>query len=209
MKSIKKISLVALAAILSITFANAQVGVQAGYSMMKTTVDNSKASNGFHVGPIYNMSLQGPISLQYGLLYNLYLSSDDKTTGSGDLRTGAVITRTAHQFDVPVRVAATFPIASSISAFAFAGPNFNLGLASGSSTQAWALGKKAGDPVKVDYYEDKNISRFNLQLGLGAGLQYSNMGVKFSYDFGLLDMHKSDAIDYKVNGLKVGLFYNF
>ena len=49
MKSLKKISLVALAAILSVSFANAQVGIQAGYS--SSTDANSDASlNGFHAG---------------------------------------------------------------------------------------------------------------------------------------------------------------
>ncbi|NLI73123.1 MAG: porin family protein [Bacteroidales bacterium] len=208
MKSIKKISLVVLAAVLSITFANAQVGVQAGYSMMKSTVDNSKASNGFHVGPIYNMSLQGPISLQYGLLYNLYVasSSTDKV-----LNSWVTTTNTNHQIDIPVRVAGTFPLSSGLSAFVFAGPNFNLGLAGKTSVATYVDGKKS-DKLSgsgKDIYEDKDLSRFNLQLGLGAGLQFNNMGVKASYDFGLLDMYKSDLLDYKVNGLKVGLFYNF
>lgn len=208
MKSIKKISLVALAAILSITFANAQVGVQAGYSMKKSTLEKAKAMSGFHVGPIYNMSLQGPISLQYGLLYNLYVtsSSTDKV-----LNSWSTTTATDHQLDIPVRVAGTFPLSSGLSVFVFGGPNFNLGLAGKTSVATYVDGKKS-DTLSgsgKNIYENKDLSRFNLQLGLGAGLQYSNMGVKFSYDFGLLDMHKSDLLDYKVNGLKVGLFYNF
>lgn len=205
----KKLSLVAMALILSVGLASAQVGLQAGYSTAKSSADNSKAMNGFHVGPVYNMTIQGPISLQYGLLYNMYMQTQDLTAGSGNLRTGLETKYTNHQIDIPVRVAVAFPLNSSLSVFAFGGPNFNLGLASNGSTQTWALGKEVGDPVKSNAYDNKDLSRFNLQLGVGAGLQFNNMGVKFSYDFGMLDMDKSDAINYKVNGLKVGLFYNF
>lgn len=208
MKSIKKISLIAVAAIMSISFASAQVGIQAGYSSAKSTVEDSEAMGGFHVGPIYNMTIQGPISLQYGLLYNLYMdkSSTDKVANSW-IETNS----TAHQIDIPVRVAASFPVGSGLSAFVFAGPNFNLGLAGKTTVSTYVDGNKS-DGLSWegrDIYEDKDLSRFNLQLGLGAGVQYNNMGVKFSYDFGMLDMHKSDNINYKVNGMKVGLFYNF
>ncbi len=185
MKSIKKITLVALAAVLSISFASAQIGIQAGYSMSKVNDKDADAISGFHVGPTYNMTIQGPISLQYGLLYNFVTSEILPKT-----------TYTSHSLDIPVRVAATFPLTSGFSAFGFAGPNFNLGLADNI------------DNTNL-FEQDKDRSRFNLQLGLGAGLQYNNIGVKFGYDFGLLDMHKSDIIDYKNNGLKVGLFFNF
>ncbi|HHT23743.1 MAG TPA: porin family protein [Bacteroidales bacterium] len=193
MKSIKKITLVALAAVLSISFATAQVGLQAGYSMTKSNDKNAEGMNGFHVGPTYNMTIQGPISLQYGLLYNFVTSEIAPKT-----------TLTNHSFDIPVRVAATFPLTSGLSVFGFAGPNFNIGLADNFKV---AIGDNSATTNL--YEQDKDRSRFNLQLGLGAGLQYNNMGVKFGYDFGLLDMHKSDAINYKNNGLKAGLFFNF
>lgn len=209
MKSIKKIFLVAIATLLSISFASAQFGVQAGFSMTKTAEKDADGINGFHVGPTFNLTIQGPISLQYGLLYNLYIESE-KT--DKEYNSWLVTKSTLHQIDIPVRVAATFPLSGGISAFAFAGPNFNFGLAGNSSLTTYIDGKKSdkfsfvGDDI---YKTDKDLSRFNLQLGLGAGFQYDNMGVRFSYDFGLLDMHKSDAINYRDNGLKVGLFFNF
>ena len=208
MKSIKKIALIAVAAIMSISLASAQVGIQAGYSSAKSSSENSEAMGGFHVGPIYNMSIQGPISLQYGLLYNLYLdkNSTDKVANSW-VETNS----TMHQFDIPVRVAAAFPLSDGVSAFVFAGPNFNLGLAGKTSVSTYIDGERS-DALSWegrDIYDDEDLSRFNLQLGLGAGLQYNNMGVRFSYDFGMLDMHKSDAVDYKMNNMKIGLFYNF
>lgn len=157
MKSIKKISLVVLAAVLSITFANAQVGIQAGYSMSKIADKDVKAENGFHVGPIYNMSIQGPISLQYGLLYNMYInkSSESVTLPLIGTITGSS-THSMHQLDIPVRVAATFPLSSGVSAFAFAGPNFNIGLADNLKV---AVNSKS---TTTSLYENENHSRFQL-----------------------------------------------
>lgn len=186
-KAFKKIALVAAAAVLSISFASAQIGIQAGYTSNTNSVANESAMSGFHVGPTYNMNIQGPISLQYGLLYN-YLTRSTNFTNS-----------TQHALDIPVRVAATFPLSGNVSIFGFAGPNFGIGLV---------------DQVKIsnvitDYYDTDSRSRFNLQLGAGAGLQFNRFGAKFSYDFGMLDLDKTGLYDRKVNSMKVGLFYNF
>ena len=193
MKSIKKISLVALATILSISFASAQVGIQAGYTSNKSSVENSKAMNGFHVGPIYNMSIQGPVSLQYGLLYN-YVTASSTVLGI----TGK---STNHSIDIPVRVAASFPFASGFSSFVFAIPAFNIGLANPITNSL------TND--KLDLYKDFDMQRFDLMLGAGAGLQYNNIGLKFSYDFGMLNRYKDADPAQTVNSMKVGLFYNF
>ena len=69
MKTSRKISFVLLAAMLSIGFANAQLGIQAGYSNSKDA-NSDAALNGFHAGLVYNLPIQGAVSLQYGLLYN-------------------------------------------------------------------------------------------------------------------------------------------
>ena len=200
MKAIK-LSMVALATVLSFGIASAQtgLGVQAGYSMHKSTEKDSKALNGFHVGPTYELGIQGPISMQYGLLYNFATYSETTASVKSSI--------TSHSLDIPVRVAATFPLSSGVSAFVFGGPNFNIGLANNF---------KDGDLSK-DLYKDhellgvtiKGQSRFDLQLGLGAGLKYNNMGLRVSYDFGMLNRIKDADPAYKFNDLKVGLFYNF
>ncbi len=210
MKSIKKITLVALAAILSISFASAQVGIQAGYSM-STNVNSEISLNGFHVGPIYNMSIQGPISIQYGLLYN-YLSKKSEGTIVGITGTS---TTTAHRLDIPFRVAASFPFGNGINAFVFAGPNFNFGLMQKTEGSAdfWGIGSASsgGDNIyTLKMSGDKKLySPFDLQLGVGGGIQFNNFGVKVGYDWGMLDRNNSDNFVWKNNDLKVGVFYNF
>lgn len=204
MKSIKKFALIAAAAILSVSFASAQVGIQAGYSWLKET-DTSRPLQGFHVGPVYNMAIQGPISIQFGALYGFH-SRKEIEVKWGSLLDGKSTT-TAHQIDIPVRVAASFPFGSGLSAFVFGGPNFNFGLALTNKTTGTLLGVK--DNGTYNLYKNGDISRFNLQLGLGAGLKYNSMGVRFNYDFGLLDMNKRNNNNYRIDGMKIGLFYNF
>lgn len=203
MKSMKKISLIALVAIFSISFASAQVGLQAGYSI-STNANNEISLNGFHAGPIYNLSIQGPVSLQYGVLYN-YLTGKNKV-GTVDVKT------TAHRLDVPFRVAASIPLSSGISAFVFGGPNFNFGLSEKKTYEGTITGYSvSGENIYKTEMADgkKQFSMFDLQLGAGAGLKFNNLGVKFSYDWGMLDRDNSDSGIWKNNDMKVGLFVNF
>ena len=201
MKSLKKISLVALVAILSISFANAQVGIQAGYS--SSTDANSDASlNGFHAGLVYNMAIQGPVSLQYGLLYN-YLTTKNDYWGIANSTT------TAHRLDLPVRVAATFPLSGTMSAFIFGGPNFNYALSQKTKVETSLGSAETASIYKSEMTDgEKRYSPFDLQLGAGAGLKFNQLSVRFSYDWGMLDRDNSDAI-WKNNDMKVGIAYNF
>ena len=201
MKSIKKITLVALAAVLSISFATAQVGIQAGYSM-STNVNSEVSLNGFHVGPTYNLTIQGPISLQYGLLYN-YLTKKNESFATTK-------TTTAHRIDLPVRVAASFPFGNGISAFVYGGPNFNFGLSQNSNFGVGSISAYGKNIYTLKKSDDKSLySPFDLQLGVGGGIQYNNFGVKVGYDWGMLDRDNSDNFVWKNNDLKVGLFFNF
>ncbi len=201
MKSIKKISLVAIAAILSISFASAQVGLQAGYSSSKDAESNSSLS-GFHVGPTFNLGIQGPISLQYGLLYN-YLTTKNDYWGLANATT------TAHRLDLPVRVAASFGIGNGLSAFVFGGPNFNFGLSQTTKVESGIGSVEASNIYSREMSDGKKLySPFDVQLGVGGGLQYNNFGVKVGYDWGMLDRDNSNGV-WKNNDLKVGLFYNF
>lgn len=201
MKAIK-LSMVAMATVLTFGFANAQdgTGLQAGYSTETTKQgDNTSILKGFHVGPTYEMSIQGPISLQYGVLYN-YL-----TASTGFM--GITGTETKHTVDIPVRLAATFPLVNGVSAFAFGGPNFNIGIAD--NIKVSALGLSSTTNLYSDNDLDIKYSRFDVQLGAGVGLKYKNFGVKASYDWGLLNRLKDADPTVTANALKISLFYNF
>ena len=198
MKSIKKISILAVAAILSMGIANAQVGLQAGYNKSFNTSANSTL-DGFHVGPTYNMTIQGPVSLQYGLLYN-YLT---KSEGSN-----ITLKTTAHRVDVPVRLAAGFPLGNTVKLYVFGGPNFDFGIAQSISGDLNIGGTDIGGEIK-NIYENKDYSRFDLQMGAGAGVQFGKLGVRVSYDWGMLDRYKPETSEWKNNDLKASLVFSF
>ncbi len=198
MKITKKLSALLLVAVLSIGMATAQVGVQVGYTNSKNKKENFKALQGFHVGATYDMSIQGPVSLQYGLLYNLGQSSQKILSLEH--------TYTHHSIDIPVRVAFTYPV-GMLKLTAFAGPNFNYGIAYTNKYEVkTALGKI--EKKSANMYDDDKYSRFNLQLGGGLAVQYGKIGVKASYDLGLIETYKDDK-DSKFSAFKVGVFYNF
>ncbi len=197
-----KFSLVILATL--VTFgASAQIGIQAGYSYEKQTISFSSLSisntlNGFHVGPVYEMTVQSPVSLQYGLLFNRLTGKDKNSETS--------TTETLMSLDLPVRVAVSFPIQTGLNAFVFGGPNFNYGLSYKDKT-----GSVTTDMYKMDENNDgkKDISRFDVQLGVGAGLKYNAITLRFSYDWGLLDRYTIDPGKFKANDMKISLAYMF
>ncbi|VBB48036.1 conserved exported hypothetical protein [uncultured Paludibacter sp.] len=199
MKTIK-LSLVALATLFSFTFANAQFGLQAGYSTQNqtTSVDGNEAGSnsisGFYIGPVYEMSVQGPVSLTYGLLYS-YLTGDHWSSLLPDPK------MVGHQLDLPVRVQFGFPVAEDISLIGFAGPNFS-----------FVVSEKVGDTNLADVKMEngkKKYSPFDVQLGLGAGVKFKMLTLKASYDWGMLDRENSDTQTIKANDLKIGIAYNF
>lgn len=200
MKTIK-LSLVALATVLTMGAA-AQVGIQAGYSsesqkttgtILGFTASTTTTLNGFHVGPIIDMNVQGPVGFQTGLLYN-YL------TGTGVNNKKIV----AHEIDLPVRLTVAFPVSDAVSVFAFGGPNVN-----------YALSQKTdgGDNIyslKNPLNNDKKIlSPFDFQLGVGGGLKWNKLTLKAGYDWGMFNKTSIDNATFKSNVLKAAVAYNF
>ncbi len=213
MKSIKKIFLVAIAAVLSIGIASAQAGIQAGYGTQTRTFDNSAMSliqgdqitlSGFHVGPVADLKIQGPISLQYGLFYN-YLTANKNIFLSE-------VKLTSHSLDLPFRVKASFPFGNGLSLFVFGGPNFSYSIAELIDIDG---NRFSGGQDNESIYTWKNLSGdkmyapFDLQLGAGAGLQFKALSVRFSYDWGMLDKDNSENGIWKNNDMKIGVALSF
>ncbi|MBP1663248.1 MAG: hypothetical protein H6Q19_388 [Bacteroidetes bacterium] len=206
MKAIK-LSLVALAAFF-VMGANAQVGLQAGYSNSKET-GNGLSLNGFHVGPAAEITVQGPISLQYALLYNYLTRTDEASILGQTVKT----TTTAHMLDLPVRIAANFPTNNGLGVFIFAGPNFNYALSQKTKASTSGILEGSYDTDNIYTLEMTNgkkmYSPFDLQLGVGGGIKYKSISLSASYDWGMLDRDNTDNGVWKNNDLKISLGYNF
>lgn len=186
--------------------AKAQVGVQAGYS---NSMDASNNSNiyGFHAGPVGEIRLQGPLSLQYGLFYN-YLTNSSETTLLG---TTTTTTTVGHALDLPVRLAFTFPLAEGLNVFAFGGPNFNYAISNKTDAVMTGVIDMTVEGGNLYALEDNNNNKiynpFDVQLGIGGGLTFNDVTVRISYDWGITDRDRRDNAVWKNNDLKISLAY--
>lgn len=205
MKKIR-FGLVVLAAFLCVG-ASAQVGVVAGYSS-SAAVGSDETLNGFHVGPAAELDIQGPISLQYGLMYN-YLRNSSQATVFGQT---SEATTTAHTLDLPVRLTAKMAIGEGLNLFVFGGPNFNYAISQktkGDSSGAIDVSVEGENIYKAEYASGKKTySPFDLQLGVGAGLGFKDVSVRVNYDWGMLDRDNREDTEWKNNDLKLSLVFN-
>lgn len=205
MKKIR-FGLLALVVMMSVG-ASAQVGLVAGYSN-SVAVGSDENLNGFHIGPAAEIDIQGPISLQYALMYN-YLRNSSEATVIGQT---VESTTTAHTLDLPIRLTAKMALGEGLNLFVFGGPNFNYAISQktkGSITGAVDTSIE-GDNIYKDEYASgkKTYSPFDLQLGVGAGLGFKDISVRVSYDWGMLDRDNREDFEWKNNDLKLSLVFN-
>ena len=205
MKKIR-FGLLALVVMMSVG-ASAQVGLVAGYSN-SVAVGSDENLNGFHIGPAAEIDIQGPISLQYALMYN-YLRNSSEATVIGQT---VESTTTAHTLDLPVRLTAKMALGEGLNLFVFGGPNFNYAISQktkGSITGAVDTSIE-GDNIYKDEYASgkKTYSPFDLQLGVCAGLGFKDISVRVSYDWGMLDRDNREDFEWKNNDLKLSLVFN-
>ena len=205
MKKIR-FGLLALVVMMSVG-ASAQVGLVAGYSN-SVAVGSDEYLNGFHIGPAAEIDIQGPISLQYALMYN-YLRNSSEATVIGQT---VESTTTAHTLDLPVRLTAKMALGEGLNLFVFGGPNFNYAISQktkGSITGAVDTSIEGENIYKAEYASGKKTySPFDLQLGVGAGLGFNDISVRVSYDWGMLDRDNREDFEWKNNDLKLSLVFN-
>ena len=116
--------------------------------------------------------------------------------------------------DVPVRLKLGFPVVSDVTLFAFAGPQMNFGIAQNVENRTVVFGSEVItniDRYKADVDDDGNydMNRFDLQLGLGAGLQFKNIQLQVGYDWGMFDLNKRENTEWKRNQLTASVIYGF
>lgn len=216
MKKSVKFLLVAVLAVFAIE-ANAQLGVKLGYSNLSQRAKSNGvvvkpgALNGINLGVFYDIALPvSGLSIRPGLGY---------TYGGCEIAEfmGTSAKQREHFLNIPVDVKYTYRINNNFRVYAFAGPKFAIGLAStfvatsdgdkGVYNNYTGKMKMNGDAVDTGD-EEGSFSRFDIGLGLGAGVQYGRAFFEFGYDWGLLNRYKGDLADnatYKMSQLFVGV----
>ena len=212
----KKIYFILVAAVMFIAAdAKAQFGVGVGYNLLNTTTTIADESeddslNGFYIEATYGFNLLngnwGTLGIEPGLRYTFGGETEHEEIFG--IKTRASFTE--HYLDIPVHVKYGIEIIpSALNIHAFAGPVFSVGLAS-------TLKATAGDTtVKTNNYEDSDYGRFDLKIGVGAGVTIAErVNVKVGYNFGMLNRYTGEQVKdfkYKTNTsvFYVGAGFNF
>ena len=100
--------------------------------------------------------------------------------------------------------------------FAFAGPDFNIGLAQTEDVKFTATvldpapSNPLNYPVSGTYnLYDNDLRRLNIQLGAGGGLQWKNYRVKSGYDWGINNISQNKNRSQKMKGWYITFEYEF
>ncbi len=200
-KIILTLALVAAAA----TSAMAQFSVGAGYLNQTTTSkytsgsSTSKsdiASQGFYVGADAAYNLGYGVSVVPGIYYG-YLTNGSESNVAG-LASIKGSTK-SHYIAVPVNFKYGIGLGDMLNAFVYAGPQFELGLSSKTTTTGTVIGQ-SGSTTVDNYGDDSTLNRFNISLGAGIGVDVAEMvRINFGYHYGLLNMYNGSDSNYKVN----------
>lgn len=196
----KKVFAIAAALMMLATAANAQ-SFGAGY--VQSTA-NSVASNGFYAGFGYSAEIMPGLNLNPGLYYE-FLTNSNGVGGSWVSVSGKT---TEHYVNVPLHLSYGINFAPTFKVFAYGGPTANVGIASNTVTTVSTV--VGGGSNNHDNYKDSNYGRFDIMLGVGAGIEVmKKFRLTVGYDWGMLDRDNSDNHVYKRNRLMAGAAFIF
>ncbi len=172
--------------------------ISAGYI---NSLDRGRAEvdfSGVYFGLSYNFPINENMGVAPGIYYSYTRKSNARCWGQYIFYSGAKIQE--HYLDFPVCFNYRHDFTENISARAFAGPTFSLGLSSSIEY----------DSKTYNGYE-KDYSRFDVMVGGGVSVEFrKKYGVLIGYDFGLLDKNKEDSgPHHKRNKFYVGVSYMF
>lgn len=201
------ITLIAAAVMMTIatnSFAQMQVGAGFLHSNEQITLTGidpvDVGINGAYAGLSYNLPIAGNFGIAPGLYYSLLMSNE--STNVVGINLGSKVRE--HYVNVPVYLNFGFNLGQNAKLFLFAGPTAQFGVAS--TTELSAGSASTG---KFDRYKDGNLSRTNVLLGGGLGLNISKFQITLGYDQGLFDLDTTDGTKITKSYAKAGIAYLF
>ena len=177
-----------------------EIGFQQPNQRSDSTTNNT-FFNGGKVGFLVDFNLPYHLGIQTGLRYELtygtnkqhYRSADNSHVTVEYIRHDML----KHALSIPIRLVYTQQLWRELALTAYTGPTFQIGLAYtdkpfnalSDTTLNWIIHNSPDKSLfhieNHDYYSDKQFYRFNLQWGLGAGLQWRHFRLEGGYNFGL------------------------
>ena len=174
--------------------AYAQLAVGAGYynatdkihaTMLGTEYNETSSLNGAYVGATYEIDLS---SVTEGLGFEPGLNALLGFGKEGDAN------RTDIALQLPLNFKYSYELDGDLKIFGLAGPALQFGLINKDKEE------NGGVTVTTNYYDPdfaQQLSRFNVLLGLGAGIEFGGkFQIRFGYEFGLLPLYNEN--DFKV-----------
>ncbi|MFW9598147.1 MAG: outer membrane beta-barrel protein [Paludibacter sp.] len=218
-------SIALLLIIASNSLYSQKFGIEAGYVQHERYGDQFKTTyfNGAKLGLNVEFGLKNNFSLLSGALYSVVYSSNTQNYTVSD----SVNYKTFnHTIEVPLHLQYTLPVSKNLKFFAFAGPKLNFGLAQPQKVTVVLSGDHVlptiPDNMKPfmrtesesysdnDLYVKSIISRINLQMSVGGGVQFKNYQLRSGYDFGIHSINKVDSGSMlRQRGWYVSLVYKF
>jgi hypothetical protein len=149
------------------TSASAQFGVKLGYVATQNLIKGGNVNeSGMQVGVLaginYDVPLTGGLSMRPGVNY-IYVGANVEDERERD-----------HTLAIPIDLKWAFDLGYEKSLYVTAGPKANIGLLFENN-------------IYGDVYKGGMYNRFDLQLGLGMGMQTGPLLLELGFDMGLMN----------------------
>lgn len=180
--------------------ANAQFSIGAGYLNRTNNISfegtsNSYTLNGFYAGLDAGYNIGYGVRIAPGIYYS-YIAGRTVIPGGRD--EGNYY---RHELTFPINVRYSLEVSESLDVFAYAGPQFIIGLASSN-----AMSGKGNSHSGNNFSSSEGEKHFNAGLGVGLGVDIAkSLRINVGYTFGMLNTVRSENISSKINTLQVGL----
>ena len=190
-----------------------EVGYAQNWQHSNTSNVMNPYLHGMRLGATVDFNLPMRFALQTGVIYAITYGSIEQhwpaTTLEAQHADGDYIRHHVmeHQLNVPLRAFYRIPLWRELALFFYGGPNFQVGLAQpdylqlhlsdsygsviGSKESLESMGVRTSN---YDRYAVGDLHRFNMQLGVGGGIEWDKYRLQAGYDFGLNNLIKHQYV---------------
>lgn len=191
-----------------------EFGLAAGYgtNVPKIKGTNSPNLKGYHAGILLSYNINESIGIQTGTLYNHFggVNIDfSQQTLKKSLGVWNQKRTTYTALDIPIKVVYSYMLAEDFYLQISGGPNLNYALEKKTNIEKYVENKLSNEEKGTDIYQTADYNRLDLQLGVGIGIQWMGIGIRGSYDWGVLNRTQLISETYRANDLKITLSYKF
>ncbi|NDV47385.1 hypothetical protein D0T49_10040 [Paludibacter sp. 221] len=196
--------------------------IEAGY--LQPVRYSSEASNrnfnGVRIGGTVDFKIPKVdfMTIHTGLLYSFTFGNNTQKYVFSSIRDSVNFNTQGHYIDIPLHLTVSHELfKNKIKVFAFAGPNFNIGLYQPEKVKTTITDENGLNTLKETFgyvvgesnLYDGRLNRFNFQLEAGAGIQWWKLMVKGGYSFGINNLSKQDYHRLQQGGWYITAAYEF